>query len=59
MTKLTLTHEQRVQLYTDIIQTKLKSGLNDFIVATMRNKAPSQVELDALNAALVQLGWEK
>lgn len=58
-TKLTLTHEQRVQLYVDIIQKRLGGPLTDFNVALMRTKAPSQVELDALNAALVKLGWQR
>lgn len=58
-TKLTLTHEARVQLYVDIINTKLKGPLTDFNVALMRAKSPSQVELDALNDALKKLGWER
>jgi hypothetical protein len=58
-TKLTLTHEQRVELYVKIIREKLGGPLTDFNVALMRTKCPSQVELDALNAALLQLGWQR
>ena len=59
-TKLTLTHEQRVELYVKIIESGLKKvPLTDFSVAYMRAKAPSKPELNALNAALLQMGWEK
>lgn len=57
-TRLTLTHEERVALYVKIIEGK-KLTLSDFNVALMRNGAPSKVELDALNDALLQLGWER
>lgn len=60
-TKTPLTHAQRVALYVKIIQQNLlpKSPLTDFNVALMRNNARSQAEMDALNAALLQLGWQK
>lgn len=59
-TKLTLTHEARVQLYMDIINRGLKGApLTDFNVALMRAKAPSQPELNALNDALKTLGWQR
>ena len=58
-TLLTLSHAERVDLYVEIIKTKLQGPLNDFIVAAMRARAPSQIELDALNAALLQMGWER
>ena len=58
-TKLTLSHEERVALYVDIIRTKLKGPLTDFNVALMRAKSLSQVELDALNDALKKMGWER
>lgn len=57
--KGTLTHDQRVALYMDIIRTRMPGPLTDYNVALMRAKAPSQPELDALNAALVKLGWQK
>lgn len=58
-TKLTLTHEQRVDLYVNIIQLRMKGPMTDFNVALMREKAPSKPELDALNDALKKLGWER
>lgn len=59
MNKIPLTHEERVKLYVGIIQANLKGPLTDFNVAYMRNRAPTQPELDALNDALKQLGWER
>jgi hypothetical protein len=58
-TKLTLTHEERVKLYVKIFNEHGPKPLTEFNVALMRNAAPSQPELDALNDALKQLGWEK
>lgn len=57
--KQPLTHEQRVALYVDIIKTRLPGPLTDFNVALMRTKSPGQKELDALNDALKQLGWQR
>lgn len=57
-TKTLMSHEERVQLYVRIIESQ-KLTLSDYNVALMRNGAPGQRELDALNAALVQLGWER
>ena len=54
-----MNHEARVALYVKIIKTKLKGPLNEFAVALMRNAAPSKQELDALNDALIQLGWKR
>ena len=54
------THEERVELYVKIITLKLgAAGLTDFNVAYMRNAAPSKVEADALNDALLKLGWQR
>lgn len=55
--RLTLTHAERVALYVKIIESK-QLALSDYTVALMRNGAPSKPELDALNLALVQLGWQ-
>lgn len=57
-TKAPLTHEQRTELYVRIIKEKL-GVLTEFNVAYMRNNTPGQKEMDALNAALLQLGWQK
>lgn len=57
--KGTITQEQRVELYVDIIRKRLGGPLTDFNVALMRAKAPSAPELEALNLALKKLGWEK
>jgi len=58
-TNTPLTPEQRVDLYVKIITEKMKGTLTDFNVAYMRNQSPGQKELDALNGALVKLGWQK
>jgi hypothetical protein len=57
----TLTQEQRVELYVKILREKFipKGHMNEFGVAYLRNAAPTQIEMDALNAALLQLGWQK
>lgn len=57
--KGTITHDQRVALYVDIIKTRLGGPLTDYNVALMRAKAPSQPELDALNDAIKQMGWQR
>lgn len=57
--KGTLTHKGRVALYVEIINTKLQGPLTDFIVSYMRARAPSQEELNALNDALREVGWER
>lgn len=56
--KTLMSHEERVQLYVRIIESQ-KLTLSDYNVALMRNGAPGQRELDALNDALKQLGWER
>ncbi len=54
------THEERVDLYVKIITQKMgAAGLTDFNVAYMRNAAPSKPQLDALNDALLKLGWTR
>lgn len=58
-TQLTLTHEERVKLYVKIIETRAPKPLTDFMVARMRNAAPSEPEMLALNEALVQVGWPR
>lgn len=58
-TQTKLTHEQRVELYVNLIKSKLKQPLNDFIVATMRERAPGKDEAAALEDALTQLGWSR
>lgn len=55
-TRLTLTHVQRIELYVKLI-TERALPLTPYKVALMRNAAPSQAELDALNSALQQLEW--
>jgi hypothetical protein len=51
------THKDRVALYKKIITDK-KVVLSDFTVALMRNAAPGQLELDAINDAVKELGWQ-
>lgn len=57
-TRLTLSHVQRIELYVNII-TQKGLPLTEYKVALMRNSAPSLIELEAINEALKQLGWEK
>lgn len=52
-----LTHEQRTALYVKILRDQAPP-LNEFTVGYMRAKAPNQKALDALNAALIQVGWK-
>lgn len=58
-TRLVLSHEARVDLYVNIIKAKLPGPLTEYNVALMRNAAPSVPEMEALNEALVKMGWEK
>ena len=53
-----MTHTDRVALYKKIIADK-KVQLTEFNVALMRAKAPNQAAMDALNAALKELGYER
>ena len=54
-----MTHAERVDLYVKIIKAKLSMPLTDFKVAYLRNAAPGQKEMDALNDALIKLGWQR
>lgn len=57
----TLTQEQRIELYVKILKEKFipKGLMNDFGIAYLRNAAPTAIELEALNTALTQCGWQK
>lgn len=52
------THIELVALYKKIILMK-KVILDDFTVAAMRNAAPGQREMNALNDALKELGYQR
>lgn len=53
-----MTHTQRVALYRRIIADK-RVQLTEFTVALMRNAAPNQAAMDALNEALRELGYQR
>ena len=52
------TQTELVALYKKIITDK-KLVLTDFTVAAMRNAAPDQRALDALNIAVKELGYPR
>lgn len=52
------TQTELVALYKKIILAK-KVILDDFTVAAMRNAAPDQRAMDALNIAVAELGYQR
>ena len=53
-----MTQPELVALYKRIILSK-KVVLDDFTVAAMRNAAPDQRAMDALNIAVKELGYPR